>query len=105
MSSLLLLELAHTFLVKVLKCVGEKLAWLQIQIPSSCLVFLPCLLPLLLQPCCVPWQCVGGCFTGVPFPVVSIRSLDKHVPLHAQPQAHRVVEPSLLAWMERVSGE
>lgn len=98
MSSFLLLELAHNFLVTVLKCVGENLALLQIHILSSGYVVLPCLLPVLLQRCCVPWQCVSGCLTGVPFQVVSILALVKHVPLHAQPQAHRIVESGLVGW-------
>jgi hypothetical protein len=52
----------------------------------------------------VPWQCVGGCLTGAPFRVVSILSI-RHVPLRTEPQVHRMVEPSLGAWMERVSDE
>lgn len=51
------------------------------------------------------WQCVPCCPTGVAFPVISVLFLVKHVPLHTQPQARRILELGLAAWMERVSGE
>lgn len=52
-------------------------------------------------------MCLGSVsgLLGALFPAVSILTLMKHMPLHAQSQAHRIVEPGLVAWMERVSGE
>lgn len=48
---------------------------------------------------------VSCCPTGAAFQAMSVLLLVKHVPAHVQPQAPGILEPSLVAWTERVSGE
>lgn len=101
-----LLEVAPNFLVTVLK-----MCWGKFSIASNTTSFLwlcgSCISPTSSGACSPsePWQYVPCCPTGAAFQARSVLLLVKLVPSHVQAQAPGILEPSLVAWTERVNGE
>lgn len=101
-----LLVVAPNFLVTILK-----MCWGKFSIALNTTSFLwlcgSCISPKSSGSCSPsePRQYVPRCPTGAVFQAMSVLLLVKHVSSHVQPQAPGILEPSLVAWTERVSGE